>query len=344
MFFFETPCVNNAGDPYADSFYAHNTHDDERALIEAFCYHFLKSPSSSALWGYCGSGSTEAILMGLWTARKRFPTGTPIIYASDQCHFCVPKIADILGVPFVSVQSTETGAMDLRDLHQKRKSQKAAIVVLTLGTTIRNAYDPPVDLDENTHIHLDAAFGGVITDLSKYTFDTFNVSFHKFWGCPYPCALYLTRKSYLRTLQGVGCFGKEMVCLPSKDYTLSCSRNGTAVRLVKDLICDPAFLEKHQTIVAACFENKKYLLARLHEAGVRCRSSGEEGLSVELFDVCHSFDPKQFGLSVRNHQNGYDTHVFITAHVTKDLLDAFVHKLVTDTACSTKVLSHTPSL
>lgn len=325
--FFEKTCVNNAGNPYVDSFYTHNTHDDERALIDAFCNYFVKR-DPCLLWGYCGSGSTEAILMGLWTARKRFPTS--VIYASDQCHFCVPKLADILNVPFVSVQSTESGAMDLRDLDQKRKScpkNAAAIVVLTLGTTIRNAYDPPVvKPDENTHIHLDAAFGGVITDLSKYAFDTFNVSFHKFWGCPYPCALYLTHKRYLHALQGVGCFGKDMVCLPSKDFTLSCSRNGTAVRLVKHMLCDPGFMEKHRQVLERCFENKKYLLARLHEAGVRCRSSGEEGLSVELFGV--KVDPKRYGLSVRNETNGYDTHVFVTGHVTKDVLDAFCSDLL----------------
>jgi hypothetical protein len=133
----------------------------------------------------------------------------------------------------------------------------------------------------------------------------------------------------MRALQGVGCFGKDMVCLPNKDYTISCSRNGTAARLVKGLLCDPGFMEKHRKVIEQCFENKRYLLARLHDLGVRCRSSDEEGLSVELFDVCNSFDPKRYGLSVRNrNEKTYDTHVFVTGHVTKEILDAFCSDLV----------------
>lgn len=326
-------CVNNAGDPFVESFYKNNSHEDERELIRTFCSLFLPNKDSSSLWGYCGSGSTEAILNGLWTARKRFPTGTPL-FASEDCHFCVPKIADMLCIPFVPVRTNAiTGSMSMKHLHELVLSSTHAIVLLTLGTTIRNGYDPPILFPDfplprtNVHIHLDAAFGGVVTDLTKYnSFDTFNVSFHKFLGCPYPCALYLTHRTFLRALQGVGCFGAEMVCLPNKDFTVSCSRNGTAVTFMRRILCDDTFMSTHRMNISQCFINKQYLIHTLRAYGFKCRSV-EDGLSVEIFDV--NTDPKKYGLSVRNKtsKNTFDTHVYVTSHVTQELLKEFVNSL-----------------
>lgn len=311
-----TPCVNNAGDPYVGTYYRVNSHEEEKQLIRNFCRYFLYNQTN--VWGYCASGSTEAILHGLWTARKRFPTGTPVI-ASDDCHFCVPKIADMLCMPFVSVAA--------EDIEREVSKHPHAVVVLTLGSTIRNLYDPPVKSGPNVHVHLDGAFGGVITDLSAYEpFDSFNVSFHKFLGCPFPCALYLTQKDLINSLQGVGCFGKDMICLPNKDYTVSCSRNGTAVSMMNTLLSRPDFLKTHEMNVNTCFENKTFLKLLLEQKGIKFRTD-PEGLAVELFGI--KTDPTQYGLSVRNVQDdgSFDTHVFVTSHVDKKLLTEFVKSI-----------------
>ena len=314
-------CVNNAGDPFVGTYYSVNSHKEEIQLIQNFCRYFLNDYKESDIWGYCASGSTEAILHGLWTARKRFPQGTPVV-ASEHCHFCVPKIADMLCMPFVSV--SETGSIE-----EETHKYSHAIVVLTLGSTIRNVYDPPVKSKDNVHVHLDGAFGGVITDLRAYEpFDSFNVSFHKFLGCPFPCALYLTRKKLITSLQGVGCFGKDMICLPNKDFTVSCSRNGTAVSIMNELLGRPDFLKTHKTNVNTCFKNKEFLKLLLEQNNVSFRTE-EEGLSVELFRV--QTDPKPFGLSVRNLRvdGSFDTHVFVTSHVDESLLEQFVKSLQT---------------
>lgn len=311
-------CVNNAGDPYVGTYYRVNSHEEERRLIKNFCRCFLDFTHTD-LWGYCASGSTEAILHGLWTARKRFPPGTPVV-ASEHCHFCVPKIADMLCMPFVSVPEDQS-------IHDEVQKHPHAVVVLTLGSTIRNVYDPPVGSQKNVHVHLDGAFGGVITDLRAYQpFDSFNVSFHKFLGCPFPCALYLTRKELISSLQGVGCFGKDMVCLPNKDLTVSCSRNGTAVSMMNTLLNRPNFLAEHKMNVSTCFKNKDFLKTLLEHKGIKFRTD-PEGLSVELFGV-HT-DPREYGLSVRNvRDNGsFDTHVFVMSHIDKTMLSEFVATL-----------------
>lgn len=309
------PCVNNAGDPYVGTYYRVNSHEEERQLIHNFCRYFLYE-NQKDMWGYCASGSTEGILHGLWTARKRFPTGTPVV-ASEHCHFCVPKIADMLCMPFVSVPEQDS-------LQEEVQKYPHAVVVLTLGSTIRNVYDPPVKSNDHVHVHLDGAFGGVITDLSAYEpFDSFNVSFHKFLGCPFPCALYLTRKKLISSLQGVGCFGKDMVCLPNKDFTVSCSRNGTAVSMMNELLNRPDFLKTHEMNVNNCFENKTFLKVLLEKNGIKFRTD-PEGLSVELFGI--RTDPTKYGLSMRNVQDdgSFDTHVFVVSHVDKKMLTEFV--------------------
>lgn len=309
-------CVNNAGDPYVGTYYRVNSHEEERQLIHNFCRYFFYE-NQEDLWGYCASGSTEGILHGLWTARKRFPTGTPVV-ASEHCHFCVPKIADMLCMPFVYS----------RNIQEEVQKYPHAVVVLTLGSTIRNVYDPPVKSNDHVHVHLDGAFGGVITDLSAYEpFDSFNVSFHKFLGCPFPCALYLTKKKLISSLQGVGCFGKDMVCLPNKDFTVSCSRNGTAVSMMNELLNRPDFLKTHEMNVNNCFENKKFLKVLLENKRIKFRTD-PEGLSVELFGI--RTDPTKYGLSVRNVQDdgSFDTHVFVVSHVDKKMLTEFVKSLV----------------
>lgn len=343
--FFDEINVNNAGDPFfrGRSFYQFNSHDDERALIRHFAYNLLQCEEFS-LWGYCASGSTESILNGLWMARKRFSKNKEslpaTVYASSECHFCVPKAADMLCMPFVEIPCLpDTGQMNMNILAERiATSGTPAVVVLTLGTTIRNAFDnldvffSKIQNRNQLHVHLDAAFGGAVYPFTKpgwlkHSFDTFNVSFHKFWGCPYPCSLFLVKKDIMTQIQGNGCFGKEMVCLPNKDFTISCSRNGTAVSLVKNMLCDKGFTEKHVRILNKCFQTKDFFVKWCVDNGIRHRTN-DDGLSVELLGLSMRFEKEMretYSLNVRNiRENRFDTHVYFCGHVTPETLEAFI--------------------
>lgn len=338
--FDKTP-INNAGDPFSKKrSYLVNTFDEEKALVEYYAQLLqLKEP----VWGYCANGSTEAVLNGLWMARKRFGSRARI-YASADCHFCVPKIADILCVPITLVPTIESdGRMDMTALcNELSKHCENAIVVLTMGTTIRNAYDDIAEFyevvnkfpDKEFHVHIDAAFGGSIypfmkEDWLKYPFDSFNVSFHKFFGCEYPCSLFLTTKKIQNEIKGNGCFGKNMVCLPEKDFTFSCSRNGRAVLDMYNLIFQPNFVETTIDSIVRCLTNKRYLIRLIHKL-FRYRESHELSLSVELLDLPNRLETtlSKYGLNVRKNGNTFDTHVYICAHVTTDLIDTFVLDLL----------------
>lgn len=340
---FDTTNINNAGDPFSQTtFYQLHSHHEERNLVNRFAYNYLKCEPNT-MWGYCASGSTEAVINGLWMARKRFAHlgHNPTVYASKECHFCVPKAADMLCMPFEQIDTDTYGGMDM-DLLANRivnTSNRPAIVVLTLGTTVRNTYDNIQHFHEtvkdlsNVHVHLDAAFGGVVypetnPEWLRYPFDTFNVSFHKFWGCPYPCALFLVTKQIKTQVQGNGCFGKEMVCLPNKDFTISCSRNGTAVTLINQ------WWNKQNTdnLLKKCFETKDFFTTLLDNHNVAYRTN-PSGLSVEFFnlplDTLGTLVREKYSMSVRNVRNGmFDTHIYICGHVTNHTLVEFTNEVL----------------
>lgn len=335
---FDMISLNNAGDPFSrKTFYKANTHDEERQLVNYYGKEILKLDK---FWGYCATGSTEGIMNGLWMARKRFPSNTSI-YASQDSHFCVAKIADMLCMPIVFIPVIDhSGSMDmniLREKIQENKYSQHAIVVLTMGTTIRNGYDNMDDFynivvdtlpDKKMHIHVDGAFGGAIypfikAEWLKYKFDTFNMSFHKYFGCPFPCALFITTKSVQNEIKGIGCFGKEMVCLPNKDFTVSCSRNGVAVSLIKGLICKEGFIELNKQNIQACMRNKEIFLKQLANTKIAHRWIDGMSLSVELLNIPLDKETElaPYGISIRkNGENTFDTHVYICNHVSKELL------------------------
>ena len=342
--------LNNAGDPFSKNiFHKVNSHADERELVLFFGKHVL-GLKAEEVWGYCASGSTEGIMNGLWMARKRFPLGA-CIYASADCHYCVPKIADMLCMPYKSVSVDEdTGSMNMDELRESieagGRADEHAIVLLTMGTTIRNGYDDIARFYEvvadklpNTrfHVHVDGAFGGVIYPFVKpewldYRVDTFNMSFHKFLGCPYPCTIFITPRSVQNEIKGNGCFGKEMVCLPDKDFTISCSRNGTAVALMKEVVCSDGFEARVREMITRCFENKAYFVQQLKErTSVRHASVEPLGMSVELKGLPSRYKEllAPYGVSVRwvPNTNTFDTHVYVCEHVDKALLDEVVELL-----------------
>lgn len=336
--------INNAGDPFGmKNFYKIHTHKEERELVMFYGEVILKMRN---VWGYCAPGSTEAILNALWIARKRFPANTPI-FASEECHFCVPKIADMLCMPIVFIPTeADTGCMNMLHLKQYIEDNRIshAIVVCTMGTTIRNGYDDISSLYKDVverlspgvqfHVHADGAFGGAIYPFVKpewlnYRIDSFNVSLHKFLGAPTPCSLFLTSKDIINDIKGKGCFGKEMVCLPAKDFTVSCSRNGAIVSLMHRMILNRMFVETTKTNIQRCRDVRAFFINLLSERRVshRCIDDGLS-LSVEIMDIpieCKDkLDP--YGITVRNQtQVGFDTHVFVCTHTTEALLLEFVN-------------------
>jgi len=195
--------------------------------------------------GHLTSGGTFANLEALWIAGQLAPGKT--IIASEQAHYTHSRICGVLGLPFVSIPSDDTGRIDLHALEALLQAQNIGTVVITLGTTAIGAVDP---LDEilklrerySFRVHVDAAYGGYFTladNLSpkaRAAFDAIPqadsivVDPHKHGLQPYGCGCILFRDP------SVGRFYKHdspYTYFSSKDLhlgeiSLECSRAGAS--------------------------------------------------------------------------------------------------------------------
>jgi L-2,4-diaminobutyrate decarboxylase len=110
--------------------------------------------------GHMCAGSTIANLAALWCAREH---GATHVVASVDAHISVPKAANILGMPFVTVRTDRVGRIDPAHM----PALDGAALVLTAGTTGRGVID---DLDLRggaAWLHVDAAWGGPLR-LTRY--------------------------------------------------------------------------------------------------------------------------------------------------------------------------------
>lgn len=195
--------------------------------------------------GHLSSGGTFANLEALWIAGQLAPGKT--IAASDQAHYTHSRISSVLGLPFTTIPSDNTGRMDLAALESLLAQGQISTVVVTLGTTAIGSVDPLdeiLDLRKKYpfRIHVDAAYGGYFTlasNLSPQTRRAFDaiphadsivVDPHKHGLQPYGCGAVLFRDPT------VGRFYKHdspYTYFSSKDLhlgeiSLECSRAGAS--------------------------------------------------------------------------------------------------------------------
>ncbi len=130
--------------------------------------------------GHLTSGGTFANLEALWVAGqlRHTPDGTSeAVVASDQAHYTHSRISGVLGLPFISIPSDQSGRMNLTVLESLLEADKIGTVVVTLGTTASGAVDPldrilVLQKKYNFRIHVDAAYGGYFTLASNLSAET----------------------------------------------------------------------------------------------------------------------------------------------------------------------------
>jgi histidine decarboxylase len=230
--------LNNVGDPFAEAATPASTKHLEREVIGFFA-DLLRAPAEDR-WGYVTTGGTEGTEYGLLLARTHYPDG--IVYFSEAAHYSVPKLADKLRMPTITVRASEDGQLDQADLRAvlSLNRDKPAIVLATIGTTMTEAIDDVAAIRRTlsemairkSYIHADAALSGLplalLRPVTRAAFDladgadSISVSGHKFLGSPFPCGVVLTRNSVR------GRIGRSVDYISSLDSTLGGSRSGHA--------------------------------------------------------------------------------------------------------------------
>ncbi|MFE8940978.1 hypothetical protein ACFYNX_26275 [Streptomyces sp. NPDC007872] len=132
---------NNAEDP--DWFDASDigAKPYELAVLE----HFIRPAGAlvSDVYGYVSPSSSETLLHGLATARRRLPDCP--VYASDQAHYSVDCACELLRMELVTVVPLPDRVMDAADLRLqvllRHDTAAEAIVTATCRTTMHGAVD-----------------------------------------------------------------------------------------------------------------------------------------------------------------------------------------------------------
>ena len=204
---------NNVGDPTEHGHYPFNTHAIERDVVARFARQY-GFPADDA-WGFVTHSGTDSNMHGMYVGRTvlRARTGrTPRVYFTDEAHYSIQILADLLGLEWVPVAARPGGEMDEDDLARllDERPDEPALVVLTVGTTFKGAVDPIDAVNaalrgRESYVHLDAAlFGGYLPRTAHAPFlaheppghgapryDSIAVSCHKFFGLPSPAGIFV---------------------------------------------------------------------------------------------------------------------------------------------------------
>ena len=162
---------NNVGNPFKTSPIPFNTHDFERNLIRH--YGKLFGFPAEDTWGFLSNSGTDSNMHGMYVGRtllKERSGRFPKAYFTQEAHYSVQILRDLLGLETVIVETLPDGGMDAEDLGRKLAANDCvpALVVATVGTTFKGAID---DVDAiksrlagyEAYLHVDAAlFGGYL--------------------------------------------------------------------------------------------------------------------------------------------------------------------------------------
>ncbi|MDJ0702965.1 MAG: histidine decarboxylase [Leptolyngbyaceae cyanobacterium MO_188.B28] len=347
--------INNVGDPYINSNYGINSRMMERPVIEFFAELF--HASNKDYWGYITSGGTEANMYGLYTGRVYLESSStpstaskpsPVAYFSEDVHYSIRKALRMLKISQQEIPSTDEGAIQtpvlINALLKSDLDSHPPLIVITMGTSFKGAYDDVEEIITQLHkhhinrfyIHVDAALGGLFLpflekrneegagwgELGREVpiFDfrlpigSIAVSGHKVIGAPCPCAVFITlRENMVYEWEKVDYIG-------SFDSTLAGSRNGLAAIMLWYAIAVKGF-NGFRKQALQMLEMADYATRRIQQAGFNAWKN-DLGLSV-VFDRPPSWIIRKWSLSTV----GDYAHIFTMGHVTKDLVDKLARDL-----------------
>ena len=320
--------LNNIGDPFIERTRDLSSRKFEQKVLSFFTS--LYNLREEEAWGYVTAGGTEGNMYGLWMGRERYPDG--VLFYSEESHYSIPKVANLLRMKSVVIPSLNNGEIDYEALDKAIGAYQAKPIILNLniGTTMKGAIDNVAYVSKilnnrnvtQYHIHCDAALFGMmlpfVTDapqlsLSK-SIDSIAVSGHKFIGCPIPCGVVLTKAKFLQDI------GQKIEYIQTSDTTIGGSRSGHAPLILWYAITTKGY-DVFAKEVQTCLENAKYCYQRLKTNGHQCMLN-------KYSNIVYFKTPRlEIVEKWRLLTEGEWSHVIVMQHVTKDKIDKFISEL-----------------
>lgn len=349
---------NNVGNPYDQSHIPFNSHQFEKALINRFAavYGFAQDD----VWGFLTNSGTDSNMHGLYMGRTLLKKRTgvlPKIYFTQEAHYSIQILSNVLNLEAVIVKTDTQGNMDVADLESKLadNANHPALIVATIGTTFKGAIDPIDEIqrklrNRQAYLHLDAAlFGGYLphtafaSDLLQqdmnpeqgaarhHRYDSIAVSCHKFFGFPSPAGLFMTtRKIFEEFLQPFSEIHDPEYILQIPG-TITCSRDAVKPAEFYFFSSESALAQQAKD-ANTILENARYLYQEMktHYANLQPTRVSEKS-NIVYFRKPSDKIVNKYSLAVmRVNQEGERipcAHVVVMPHAEKSVLDQFLTDL-----------------
>ncbi len=232
----------SVGSPYKQAWDMLHVDEFERQLVDFYAqtYGF----PAQTHWGFVSNGGTDGNMHGLYFGRKYLESQSeipPILYVSEEAHYSMQKLGDVLNIETRVIKATQAGQMNTEDFRRQLDSSRPALIGIAVGGTFKGAIDNQAEIDAVLkqvnppawYRHLDVAlFGGYlpwledmqareILNQARQRFDSLAVSGHKFLAMNEPTGIFICRKAILDSLHNV-----TVPYLNCVIPTISCSRSG----------------------------------------------------------------------------------------------------------------------
>lgn len=231
------------------------------------CDYDAMGSDSQSTPGLITSGGTVANVTAMWCARKRSLDGPDgwwrelqcqgyrdaVVIGSQLMHYSFEKAVDLLGLGangLIKVEVDHQGSIRLDRLDEVLASchahrRKVLAIVGIAGSTDFGSVDPLEELAtrarmENTHFHVDAAWGGPILFTDKHAnllsgielADTVTLDAHKQLLTPVGCGVLLYRERHLsRTVMTTAPYAVRPGSADAGRFTLEGSRPANVIYL-----------------------------------------------------------------------------------------------------------------
>ena len=229
--------------------------------------------------GFIVSGGTEANLLAMYAAREKVNIKEPEIIVPESAHFSFKKIARMLKIKLIQAESNDLFQVEPKNVEHLITNKTIAIVG-NAGSPEFGTIDPieklsKIALNHNVHLHVDAAFGGLIIPFLKelgYTLPNFDFSLdgvqsitvdpHKMGLSTIPAGGILFRDN--RSLE---CIRTETPYLNEDyQYTFAGTRSGASAAAAWAVFASLG-REGFKKIITSCMDLTTFLYEGLEEAG-----------------------------------------------------------------------------
>ncbi|NLF88439.1 tyrosine decarboxylase MfnA [Candidatus Bathyarchaeota archaeon] len=225
--------------------------------------------------GFVVSGGTEANLLALLAAKNKTNLAQPEVILPDSAHFSFTKTCNLIGLKPVYA-SLDGNYRVNPSIVEKLISKNTVAIVGTAGTAELGAVDPIDDLSKialryNVHLHVDAAFGGLIIPFIEKAFafdfnlegvESMTVDPHKMGMAAIPAGGILFRRKEM-----LGYLKTETPYLSDNcHYTFVGTRSGASAASAW-AVFKTLGVEGYTRIVSKCIKNAHVLARGLEKIG-----------------------------------------------------------------------------